>query len=159
TIRRCRATPPSPCKTVASASMRWPSTSKCGWTSPRSGRGKPRSGTDSSLLPIPYNTSGRSIVILAEESAGMSASVPVSLLPVSLSQEGTERLVVQWNDGHRSTYTWKHLRDHCPCAGCRGEFGQPPAPFRILTPGELKPRPPLAPVALTPVGRYAYKIT
>jgi DUF971 family protein len=89
----------------------------------------------------------------------MSASVPGSLLPVSLSREGADRLVVQWNDGHRSTYTWKHLRDNCPCAGCRGELGQPPDPFRILTPEELEPRPPLAPAALTPVGRYAYKIT
>ena len=37
------------------------------------------------------------------------------------------------------------------------EFGQPPNPFKILTPAELN-APPLAPVAMTPVGRYAYKI-
>ena len=33
---------------------------------------------------------------------------------------------------------------------------KPPDPFRILKPEELKP---LAPVAMAPVGRYAYKIT
>ena len=31
-------------------------------------------------------------------------------------------------------------------------------PFRILTDKELAPRPPLAPVEISPVGNYAYKI-
>ena len=87
----------------------------------------------------------------------MPASGP--LLPLSLRKEGGERLVVDWNDGHRSVHTWKHLRAHCPCAGCREEGSKPPDPFRILTEKELTPKPPLAPVAMTPVGRYAYKIT
>ena len=78
------------------------------------------------------------------------------LQPVALSKEGNERLVIQWKDGHRSTYTWKHLRNNCPCAGCREERLQPPDPFRILKPSELVP---LAPVAVTPIGHYAYKIT
>ena len=58
-------------------------------------------------------------------------------------------------DGHRSVLTWKHLRANCPCAGCREEREKPPDPFRILKSSELVP---LAPVAMTPVGRYAYKI-
>jgi DUF971 family protein len=73
-----------------------------------------------------------------------------------LSKEGTDRLAIQWSDGHRSIYTWKHLRDQCPCAGCREERLKPPDPFHILKPNELVP---LAPVSLTPVGHYAYKIT
>ncbi len=89
----------------------------------------------------------------------MSAPSPESLLPVSLGKDGPDRLVIQWNDGHRSVYAWKHLRGNCPCAGCRDERSRPPDPFRILTPQELAPRPPLAPAAMTPVGRYAYKIT
>jgi DUF971 family protein len=89
----------------------------------------------------------------------MSAPRPGTPLPVSLSKEGDDRLAVAWSDGHRSVYTWKHLRDHCPCAGCREERAQPPDPFRLLKPDELAPRPPLAPVSVAPVGYYAYKIT
>jgi len=89
----------------------------------------------------------------------MSAARTEPLRPNRLSKEGTDRLVIEWNDGHRSVYTWKHLRKNCPCAGCREESSQPPDPFHILKPGELVPRPPLAPVAVTPVGHYAYKIT
>lgn len=81
------------------------------------------------------------------------------LVPVALRKEGEDRLVIEWNDGHRSVYSWKHLREHCPCAGCREEHSRPPDPLRVLTPRELAPRPPLAPLAVTPVGHYAYKIT
>lgn len=84
---------------------------------------------------------------------------PQAPQPVALRKEGDDRLVIQWNDGHVSSYAWKHLRDHCPCASCREEHGRPADPFRVLSAKELEPRPPLAPVALTPVGHYAYKIT
>ena len=85
-----------------------------------------------------------------------TASQP--LLPVALGKEGDDRLFIEWNDGHRSIYTWKHLREQCPCASCRGEMGVPPDPFRILKASELAPKPPLAPVEMTPMGHYAYKI-
>jgi len=78
------------------------------------------------------------------------------LLPLALRKEGNDKLVIEWNDSHRSVYTWQHLRSNCPCAGCREERQQPADPFRILKPNELAP---LAPVAMTPVGYYAYKIT
>ncbi|MCS6852308.1 MAG: DUF971 domain-containing protein [Gemmataceae bacterium] len=81
------------------------------------------------------------------------------LRPLALRKEGSERLIIEWSDGHRSVHTWKHLRENCPCASCRGERERPPDPFRILKPSELVPRPPLAPVAVTPLGHYAYKIT
>jgi DUF971 family protein len=88
--------------------------------------------------------------------------MPVSrhepLRPVALGKEGEERFVIDWSDGHRSIYTWKHLRDNCPCAGCRGEFGQPPDPFRILSEKELSGPKVIRPVEIAPVGRYAYKI-
>ena len=38
-----------------------------------------------------------------------------SLRPVALRKENEDRLAIDWNDGHHSTYTWKHLRDHCCC--------------------------------------------
>jgi DUF971 family protein len=78
------------------------------------------------------------------------------LRPVKLRKEGEERLIIEWSDGHQSVYSWQHLRDNCPCAGCREERLKPPDPFRILKPSELVP---LKPVAITPVGYYAYKIT
>ena len=85
----------------------------------------------------------------------MSAPAPGPLAPVALRQDGPDRLVIEWNDGHRSVYAWGHLRAHCPCAGCREEREKPPDPFRILKPSELQPP---RPVGMPPVGRYAYKV-
>ena len=89
----------------------------------------------------------------------MPDSGPTSLVPKSLRKEGPDQLVIEWSDGHRSVHTWNYLRKQCPCAGCREEREKPPDPFRILSPQDLVPREPLAPVAMTPVGHYAYKIT
>jgi DUF971 family protein len=83
-------------------------------------------------------------------------SQPATFLPIALRKEGNDRLAIDWSDGHRSVYTWKHLRDNCPCAGCREERLQPADPFKILKPNELVP---LALTAVTPMGRYAYKLT
>src|SRR5258708_39989852 len=80
---------------------------------------------------------------------------PPSLVPVAWRKEGNAQLLIDWSDGHRSVYAWKNLRANCPCASCREERLAPPDPFRLLKPSELAP---LAPVSLTPVGRYAYKI-
>ena len=82
--------------------------------------------------------------------------MPEPLRPVSLGKDGEARLVIHWNDGHRSVYRWQHLRNHCPCAGCNEERAKPPDPLRILKPSELLP---LKPLAIAPVGFYAYKIT
>src|SRR5438552_19175472 len=86
----------------------------------------------------------------------MSTASAEPLHPMALTREGKDHLIIQWSDGHRSRYAWKHLRDNCPCAGCREERLKPPDPFRILKANELVP---LAPTAVTPIGRYAYKIT
>ena len=83
----------------------------------------------------------------------MPAEAPV---PVKLAREGEDRLVIEWSDGRRSSYLWSFLREQCPCATCREERDAPPDPFRLLSPAELQP---LKPVAIQPVGRYAYKIT
>ncbi|HWG41540.1 MAG TPA: DUF971 domain-containing protein [Gemmataceae bacterium] len=85
----------------------------------------------------------------------MSASGSAPLMPVTLSKDGPDRLIIEWSDGHRGVYTWQHLRANCPCAGCRDLREKPPDPFRILKPEELVP---LAPVRMPPVGHYAYKI-
>ena len=85
----------------------------------------------------------------------MAEPVSGSSTPVSLSKDAANRLVIEWNDGHRSVYAWSHLRANCPCAGCREEREKPPDPFRILKATELAP---LSPVSMPRVGRYAYKI-
>lgn len=80
------------------------------------------------------------------------------LLPVQIGKEGSDRLFIEWNDGHRSVFGWQHLRDHCPCASCREVKTASPDPFHILSTKELAPKLPLAPVDMSPVGHYAYKI-
>ena len=41
--------------------------------------------------------------------------------PVDIQQIG-EELAIKWDDGHESYIPLKHLRRHCPCAGCKGEM-------------------------------------
>lgn len=88
----------------------------------------------------------------------MTEAASQPLRPKALGRNGPDGLFIDWSDGHRSVHTWKHLREQCPCAGCRDERTRPPDPFRILSPGELAPRPPLQPTKIEPVGYYAYKI-
>lgn len=75
--------------------------------------------------------------------------------PTVIRRDGDDRLLIEWSDGHRGVYTWKHLRDNCTCAGCREERAKPANPFRILNPNELVP---LNAVQIPRVGRYGYKI-
>ncbi len=79
------------------------------------------------------------------------------LRPVSLKKEG-DGLMIEWNDGASTFATWRKLRASCPCAACTEDRGKPPDPFRILTPEEIAAGAPL-PVAMQPIGHYAYKIT
>jgi DUF971 family protein len=88
----------------------------------------------------------------------MTGNYVEDLRPVALAKDGSDGLIINWSDGHQSVYSWRHLRDNCPCAGCKKDSEEPPDPFRILKASDLAPRPPLAPSALVPVGHYAYKI-
>ena len=81
--------------------------------------------------------------------------MPETVRPVALRKEGEDRLIIEWNDGHRSMHTWRHLRDRCPCAACREEGAKPADPFRILKESELQP---LKPLSFEPVGHYGYRI-
>lgn len=88
-----------------------------------------------------------------------------------LSQEATEPakvrvhktegtgMEIDWKDGHRSAWTFRWLRDACPCATCHeareNEGREPGEPKReaagLLPMYKAPPRPDL----VTPVGRYA----
>ncbi|AMV25388.1 hypothetical protein VT84_13385 [Gemmata sp. SH-PL17] len=78
------------------------------------------------------------------------------LRPLSLKREG-DGLKIEWSDGVTTVASWKTLRAKCPCATCNEERGKPVDPFRILSPQEVAAGAP-APVAMTPVGYYAYQI-
>jgi DUF971 family protein len=68
---------------------------------------------------------------------------------------------IEWKDGHRSSYTFKFLRDACPCALCEDErvkAGRKPGEAPGLAPGALPMFKPAAkPVSADAVGKYALR--
>lgn len=83
--------------------------------------------------------------------------MPETLKPLSLRREG-DGLRIDWADGVSTFATWRTIRAACPCASCLDEKAKPADPFRVLKPSELTSGPP-APVAMKPIGHYAYQIT
>lgn len=72
--------------------------------------------------------------------------------------EGTG-MEIDWQDGHKSQWSFSWLRDACPCATCNEEREK-----EGRKPGQAKPKPanllpmykaPVLPLVVTPVGRYA----
>jgi DUF971 family protein len=77
-----------------------------------------------------------------------------------MKTEGTG-VAIEWKDGHASKWSFAWLRNACPCATCHEEREQ-----SGRKPGEPKPKPqtllvmyepPVRPVEVTPVGKYAMK--
>jgi DUF971 family protein len=77
--------------------------------------------------------------------------------PLRLRREG-DSLRVEWSDGVTTRVSWRTLRSACPCASCNDERSKPADPFKVLKPSEVAAGPP-APVAVRPVGHYAYQIS
>ena len=78
--------------------------------------------------------------------------------PVNLQLAGENSLRIEWSDGERREYTFRELRDRCPCATCREKRKEPPAPstsLPILSAAEVRP---LKILGMKPVGNYAYAI-
>lgn len=80
----------------------------------------------------------------------------VSPTPTALRREG-DGLRIDWSDGVSTTVSWQVLRNHCPCATCNEERAKPPNPFKVLSAAEVAAGAP-APLAMRPVGHYAYQI-
>ena len=55
--------------------------------------------------------------------------------PVDVTADRARRiLIIRWNDGHQSEYSFSGLRQACPCVECRGghaHMGKPPNPLQI----------------------------
>ncbi len=48
------------------------------------------------------------------------AAVPADVSAVAVGLVGAYGIRVQWSDGHGAgIYTFRQLRDHCPCPACR----------------------------------------
>ncbi len=69
---------------------------------------------------------------------------------------------IEWDDGHRTHYSFQWLRDACPCATCTEERnnhsrqpGEPPKAVNTLLPMYKEPA---RPKEVKPVGKYALNI-
>jgi len=94
----------------------------------------------------------------AEENRSLprAAVTPAKVRVLLTEGKGLE---IDWQDGHRSAWTFAWLRDACPCATCVDERLQ-----QGRKPGQPKPKaaellpmykPPAKPASAHPVGRYA----
>jgi DUF971 family protein len=108
-------------------------------------------------------------IVRAEEAQRDAALESNARLPVDAvtprkvrvkQTEGTG-VEIDWRDGHASAWTFRWLRDACPCATCHEEreksgrapgVGKPKAQALLML-YEAPPRP----VEVTPVGKYALK--
>ena len=78
--------------------------------------------------------------------------------PTDLKIAEGNMLFIEWSDGQRRRYSFRELRDRCPCATCRekrsGE-SQTPSLLPVLSAAEAQP---LRIEGMKPVGTYAYTI-
>lgn len=80
---------------------------------------------------------------------------------VRVDMSGGTGVAIEWRDGHQSRWSFRWLRDACPCATCheaRGADGRAPGLAKART-ASLLPMyeaPPL-PVDVEPVGKYALR--
>jgi DUF971 family protein len=78
--------------------------------------------------------------------------------PTKLELTPANRLRITWSDAQVREYTFRELRDRCPCATCREKRNAPPAsPLQlpIISAAEAQP---LRITGMKPVGNYAYSI-
>src|SRR6185312_5917920 len=80
--------------------------------------------------------------------------------PTKLDLTAGNRLRITWSDAQVREYSFRELRDRCPCATCREKRNAPLAPLSpfqlpIISAAEAQP---LRITAMKPVGNYAYSI-
>jgi len=81
--------------------------------------------------------------------------------PLRLNLKRDEKLEIEWQDGHASTYPVRYLRANCPCAGCktfREEQAAKPKTRLTVFAGSNTSEGPLTAVTAQLVGGYAIQI-
>ncbi len=91
--------------------------------------------------------------------------MPPSVEPKSVDVNITAGtgMEIEWRDGHRSSYSFPHLRDACPCALCneeRDKSGRKPGQAPGQASGALPMfKPAVRATEAEAVGRYAIRFT
>ncbi len=78
--------------------------------------------------------------------------------PTNLKIVEESKLLIEWSDGQRRHYSFRELRDACPCATCREKRGgeqAAPSLLPVLSANEAQP---LRIEGMKPVGTYAYTV-
>ncbi len=81
-----------------------------------------------------------------------------NVYPTDLKIVEENKLLIEWSDGKRRRYSFRQLRDHCPCATCREKRSgeqQASTLLPVLSAAEAQP---LRIEGMKPVGTYAYTI-
>ena len=47
---------------------------------------------------------------------------PLTNQPTSIRKQGDQTILIIWGDGHQSQYSFRYLRQCCPCAACIDEW-------------------------------------
>ena len=79
--------------------------------------------------------------------------------PTKLEKQPGGRLLIEWSDGNRRSYSYREIQENCPCASCREKRMAPPTSGQSLLPviGAEETQP-LDLISMKPVGNYAYQI-
>ncbi|MFM8577536.1 MAG: DUF971 domain-containing protein [Planctomycetaceae bacterium] len=82
-------------------------------------------------------------------------TVPDGAMPTRI-ERSEDGIQIHWSDGSMRRYTARHLREVCPCAGCREKNSiSSSSLLTVLRPEELQP---LVIRGMHPVGQYAYSV-
>ncbi len=81
----------------------------------------------------------------------------MNITPTQITKSGDNQLLIVWSDGQQRQYTFRELREACPCATCKEKRAHPARVnlLQVLSSAETQP---LLIRGMTPVGNYAYAI-
>jgi DUF971 family protein len=84
---------------------------------------------------------------------------PITIDPEHIAISKSKGVKIDWRDRHHSEYDLRYLRDHCPCAQCKGAHGTPPAKTQQNPSNPLQLfKPTLKIDEVEPIGNYALRL-